>query len=420
LLRMLSVIARDQKYHDGITRLFDLCEMLHEETEPFSHEIEHVISQTHAQKLQRETKELVAEFTGQEALEKFLTRVRHLARSLRNDAESSQYLKDLRAYILDTKDSQHVRSDAFKQKSRDLIERGRRVADNVRYKPEVELFLDSCDDLMNNIKNDQLVTTLRERAGILVEDLTYEDTQGNRQLDTQVLGNIRKVIVPILADALKYIPIPRIEDSNTKREYVIENLVLCGYDVIPDNIFVHLESDSWVSVRELETERSKTRLVISLRNLRTEIKDIKFYFKRKQFPKMEESGIASLRIGGKGASLTITFKVDQMAGAPSATFTSGHVDFSVDQMDIDFDRATLTHDILVPMITGLFKRNIIHAIERAVEKNLGSVVNEIGLRLSEAVGGPEPRFVKQLASMTENVKQGEFSRRFRKRQEKLE
>jgi hypothetical protein len=419
LLRLMAVIARDQRYHEGIERLFDLSEMVYEETEPLSKQVEHVASQTHTQKLQQETKELIAEFTGKEALERFLTRVRHLARSLRNDPDASHYLKDLRSFILDTKNPEHVKSEAFKARSRDLIDRGSRLADHLRYKPEVEMFFDSCDELLNNLKNDELVNSLRERAGILMEDLTYEDIHGNRQVDTQILGNIRKVIVPVLADALKYIPIPRIEDINSKREYVIENLVLCGYDVIPDNIFVHLESDSWVSVRELETERSRTRLVISLRNLRTEIKDIKFYYKRKQFPKMEESGIASLRIGGKGASLCITFRVDQRPGEV-AHFTSGTVDFSIDQLDIDFDRATLTHDILVPMITGLFKRNIVHSIERAVEKNLGSVVNDIGLRLSEAMGGAQPRFFKQVEAMTQSVKEGEFSRRYRKRQEKLE
>jgi len=420
LLELFSVIARDPRYHEGISRLFDLSEMIYEETEPVSQKLQSAVSQPHTQKLQQESKELISEFTGKEALERFLQSARILARSLRNDRDASQYLRELREFILETKDPQHVKSEQFKNQSRNLIERGRRITDQLRYKPEVEEFLNALDALFNNLKDDELLATLRERAGILVEDLTTEDSQGNRQLDTQVLGNIRKVIVPVLADAFKYIPIPRFEDSNYKREYVIENLVLCGYDIIPDNIFVHLESDSWISVRELETQLSHTRLVISLKNLRTEIKDIKFYYKRKQFPKMEESGMASLRIGGRGASLTITFRVDQRPGETAPKFTSGHVDFSIDDMDIDFDRSTLTHDILVPMITTLFKQTIIHAIERGVEKNLGTVVNEIGRRLSESVGLSEPKFSKQIEIMSDSVKKGEFGRRFQKRQEKLE
>jgi len=384
-----------------------------------AHKIEQAATQTHTQALQQDTKELVAEFTGKESLNQFLSTLRILASSLRNDQTASEYLHDLKAFILETKDTEHVKTDEFKRSCRDLIDRGRILMDKLRYQSEVENFLNASDELLTKFKNDELVSELRKRAGILVEDLTYEDKQGNRHLDTQILGNIRRVIVPVLADALKYIPIPRIEDFNEKRDYVIDNLVICGYDVIPDNIFVHLESDSWVSVRELETQRSSTRLVLSLRNLRTEIKDIKFNYTRKQFPKMEESGLATLRIGGQGATLTITFQVDQKIGDTVARFSASHVDFNIDQMDIDFNRSTLTHDILVPMITGVYKRNLIHAIERAVEKNLGGFVNDIGPRLSEAVVGTQQHFTKQVESMTDSVKRGEFARTFQKRQEKL-
>jgi len=326
----------------------------------------------------------------------------------------------LKKFVLETRDPSLIQSDEFKDQTRVLVERGRTLVDNLRYRPEVEEFLDSADRLIENLKNDELVAELRERSGIVFEDLTYEDSAGNRQIDTQVLGNIRTALVPALADALKYIPIPRIEDSNIKREYSFDNVVLCGYDIVPENIFVHLESDSWVSVRELETESSRTRLVISLRNIRTELKDVQFYYKKKTFPKMADSGRATLRIGGRGASLTVTFLVDQRPGDNVAKFSSGKVDFHVDEMDIDYDRATLTHDILLPMITSLYKRTIVHKIERGVEKSLEKLVNDIGSRLSEVLMAPGNRFSKQVESLTDSVKQGELSQTYRKRQEKLE
>jgi hypothetical protein len=300
-----------------------------------------------------------------------------------------------------------------------LIERGRRLTDRLRNKDEVDEFLNAGDNLIDNIQNDKLVNSLREHAGILVDDLTYRDVQGNVHLDTQLLGNIRRVIVPVMADALKYIPIPRIEDRNRERQYVVENIVLCGYDVIPENIYIHLESDSFVSVKELETERAHTSLIIALRNFRTEIKDIKFYYKRLQFPQMEESGLVTFRIGGRGANLTMGFRVDQLPGETMPKFTAGQVNFSISDMDIEFDKSTLTHDVLVPMVTSLWKRNLIHAIERAVEKNLSGVINDIGKRLSEAIVGFEPRLAQQLNWMNDTVKKGDFSSTYRARQEKL-
>jgi len=426
LLEMFSVIARDDRYREGITQLFNMSEMITEEgdysAENLKQQVRETANQPHMQKLQQETKDLVAEFTGTASLERFLGSLRTLARSIRNDEQASQYMRDVKSFILDTRDPQHVQSEQFKQRSRELAERGRALADKMKNKAEVEEFFNAGDNLLNSLRDDELLNQLYQRAGMLVEDLTYEDTNGVRQIDTTTLGNIRNVIVPVLADAFKYIPIPRIEDSDSKREYMIDNVVLCGYDVIPDKIGLHLESDTSLNVRDIQTDKTRTRLVVSLRNLRTEIKDVKFYFKRKEFPKVADSGLATIRIGGKGAELKITFDVEQKAGERAAIFTSsGKVDFNIGTMDIDVNKDTINHDILIPMVIGLFKRNIISAIERGVEKNLTNVINDVGLKLSEALlRQSETGFTRQLEQMTQSVKKGEFGRRFEQRQRMLE
>jgi len=397
-----------------------MSEMLYQEAAvPMTENAQAVTTGPHTQKLKEETKDLVAEFSGRKSLDRFLDSIRAFYNTIRKDSEAPTYLKDLKSFILTTRDPQHVRSEEFRQQSRDLIERGRRITDRLRNTREVDDFLNASDALLNNINNNELVATLRERGGIVVDDLTYEDDEGKRQLNIQLLLNIRKVIVPVMADALKYIPIPKIEDRNGKREYVVDNIVLCGYDVIPENIFVRLEADSWINVKELEAERSHTSLIVALRNFRTEIKDIKFHYKRLSFPQMSESGVVTFRIGGKGANLTMAFKVEQRPSDTVPKFTGGRVDFFIDQMDIEFDKSTLNHDILVPMITSLFKRNLIHSIERAVEKNLGGAINDMGQRLTDALTGLEPRFSTRLNELSDKVKRGEFSHTYRQRQEKL-
>jgi len=419
-LRLLAVIAQEPTYRAGINRLLDMSDMVYEEGGKAKDVIKTVTRQTHAQKLKHETKELVAQFTTHETLEDFLDSFGTLVDRLRDDEETKRYLQELREFILETKSPEVVQSEDFKIHSKDLVKRGRKLIDEFRYSAEVDRFLDCSDAMLQSLKNDETVAKLREHAGIVAQDLTYEDANGNRQLDMQVLSSIRKVIVPVIADALKYIPIPKIEECNNKQEYTVDNIVLCGYDIIPENVFVHLESDTWVNVRELETDESKTRLVIKLKNIRTEFKDLQFYYKRKQFPKMEESGRVTIRMGGKGGTLTTTFYVNQRPQDTVPKFTSGIVDFDIDQLDFDFDRSTLSHDVLVPMITSLFKANIIHTIEKGVQKYLGSLVNDIGNRLSSAIAGWEPRLAKQLEFMKQGMKKGEFAHTYRKRQEKLE
>jgi len=298
------------------------------------------------------------------------------------------------------------------------------LVDQLVIKEEVQDFMDSGEAMLLNIKNDEILSELYRRAGILAEDLIYTDENGNQQLDTVVLGNIRNVLVPALADALKYIPIPKIQDSNAKREYAVDNIVLCGYDIVPENISVKMESDNNFNVRKIEGQHNESRLVISIKNIRTEIKDVWFYFHRKTFPKVEERGRVSVRLDGKGAELTITFRISHDSNADPnmiPQLIEGHVDFDIHSLDIKFDKDTLKHEILVPMLTKLFKSQIVSGIEKGVERNLTNLINKLGIALGEVIGNTSsPRFLKQLAMSREKLLKGEFARTYQKRQERLE
>jgi hypothetical protein len=56
LLDLFSVIARDQRYREGISRLLDLSELIYEETEPLTEKLQEAASQPHTEKLQEETR----------------------------------------------------------------------------------------------------------------------------------------------------------------------------------------------------------------------------------------------------------------------------------------------------------------------------------------------------------------------------
>lgn len=323
-------------------------------------------------------------------------------------------------FIIATKDANEIDTDKFKHHSRDLVTRGRTLINEMKYEQDVQVFLDRGDEILSNIRNDELLLLLRERAGIVAQDLVYTDDKGVSHLDREVLDNMRRVIIPVIAEAIKYIPIPRIEDSNSKREYAVDNIVVCGYDIVPENISVRLEYDSDMSIRELETQTSGTKLVITIKHIRTELKDLWFYFKRKSFPKVEEQGRVTVRLTGKGAQLAMTFNVKQEARDKRMEFVDGTTDFDIYNLDIDFDKSTLKHDVLVPMITNMFKSSIIRGIERGVEKALTKTINDVGARVTDLIISSTPRFSQQFEHLRERAKKGEFGHRYHKRQEKLE
>jgi len=338
-----------------------------------------------------ETEELVVTFTGRETLDQFKLRLRRLIRAINNDPELNQYTKDLKAFILSSKSEEEIRSEAFKRRTRELVDRGRNLVNKSKDRNELDQFLEAANELIENIKNDEYVKELRARAGIVRSDLTFVDSEGRTKIDVDMLVKLQTVLIPVLANTFQKIHIPRIENSDPKLDFWADNIVLCGYDILPDNIKFHVERDTEVSIREFDTRGSHTRLVIHLDKLRTEVRNIEFYFKRKSFPALSDSGLVTFRIPENGAHLAIYFTIEDRPGESHPRLEEGYADFTIRKMDIEFDKSTLKHDVLIPMFTGLIKPIIKAKIEKAVETNLTNALKQLGDRLTLALGELDPR-----------------------------
>jgi hypothetical protein len=285
---------------------------------------------------------------------------------------------------------------------------------------DLKPFLDSANIMIENIKNDELLQILRSLAGIVQSDLTYVDSEGKPQVDMDILTKLQKVIIPVLVDALKYIPVPRITSSDSHREFSLDNIVLCSYDIIPENISFHLESDSKFSIQDIEVKGTRTYLVIQLNHLRTELKDVEFYYKKKTFPELEDKGLVTFRIKGLGAKLTVTYNVEQAPEDKVPKIMKGNAHFDIADMDIEFNKSTIQHTVLVPMFTRLFKLQIKQEIEKQVETNLQSWIDKLGEMITSTIVQTNKPFLSGLDLAKRAIKSTQLSEVYQKRREKLE
>jgi len=389
--------------------------MYNANTLPNSGEIE-----PHALKAKKETEELVATFTGTETLKEFKISLRRLGHAFNNDPELQLYFSDVKTFTLSSKSEEEVRSEAFKLRSRDLVNRGRYLVNRSKDRREVDNFITIGNQLMENIKNDQYVKELRSRAGIVRSDLTFTDTEGRTKIDVDMLVKLQHVLMPVLAETFKKIQIPRIENSDKRLDWWVDNIVLCGYDIFPDNIKFHVERDSELSIREIEPKGSHTRLVMHLDKLRTEIKNIEFYFKRKTFPALSDSGLVTVRIPENGAHLGIFFTIEDRPGEKHPRLTEGYADFNIHKMDIEFDKSTLKHDVLLPFGTSVMKPIIRSKIEKAVETNLTSILQQLGDRMTLALGEINRPVFGNMGSVKETIKSSEPAQVLAQRKSVLE
>jgi hypothetical protein len=416
---MFILLAQQPTYRETLNRLFSLFEMWRNTSRqavvPGANK-----SETHVRRVAQETEDLVACFTGRESLEKWKTSMWRLIDLFDKNPEWNQYLTDLKNFIFSTQSEEQVRSEEFKKKSKELAHRGRDLVEQLKDRSEVDNFLDASEELMDNIKNDEYVKLLRDQAGIISSDISYKNMEGKTVLDTDILSKLQGVLLPVLAESFKYIPMPRIESRDSKREFWLDNITLCGYDVIPENIHFHLESDADLSLKDLEAKKSHTHLVITLDKFRTELKNMNFWFKKKTFPALTDSGVVSFRIGGDGARLKLVFTVEQNTADKLPRLTEGYADFHIRQLDINFDKSTLTHEVLLPMMTNMWKLQLQTQVEKAVEKNLSTVVQKLSDQLTSTLGEVNRPFLGGLEDAREAVKKSELSQVYQNRREKLE
>jgi len=300
------------------------------------------------------------------------------------------------------------------------VSRGRELVQEFKYRPEIDDFLDRTQELFDNIRNDEFVSVLRHHAGLIAEDISFIGPEGKTQIDLELVGNLRDVVVPVLAETFKYIPVPRIERSDKNRRYWVDNIVVCGYDVLPDNVRFQIESDSEVSIRDIETKKSNTRLIITLNQIRTELKNLDFFYEKKTTPTLTEGGRVTLRLGGDGATLSFIFEIEQNPEDKVPRLAEGEVHFNIHQLDIEYDKESLKHDVLVPMVTAVFKQQIQTEIEREIEKSFKKLMKPIGEQLMGALSKVNRPILSGVNKVRDVVKGSQVGQVYEKRREKLE
>jgi len=371
--RVFLLMAREPNYHDGIDSIFTLLDQFVKAGN---------ISPEKTQPVIKETEALVASFTGKPILERWKSELKYIVNTTQNNEELRKYFSDVRSFIKTTKSEAEVRSEVFKQRTRELTDRGRALFKKFSEVLNFKSFFATTRKLLKNFQDDKFIQALRHQAGIVRSDFTYIDSEGREQLDTHMITNLQKVILPVIADSLKYVPIPRIGSSTQNQEYWIDNIVLSLYDILPDNLLFHIESYTNVSLKELELKESKTHLIVELDHIITEVKDIEFYFKQKSGIEISDSGRVSLQFKGNGASLRMIFTMLQESSDSVPRITEGFARFKISDMDIKLDKATLNHDIMLPMLQKLFKGAIQSKIEKEIESNLSDFLKKLADNLN--------------------------------------
>jgi len=161
-------------------------------------------------------------------------------------------------------------------------------------------------------------------------------------------------------------------------------------------------------------------LIITLSKIRTELKNLDFFYEKKTIPTLTEGGRVTLRLGGDGATLSFVFEVQQNPEDKVPRLAEGEVHFDIHKLDIEFDKESLKHDVLVPMVTSIFKQQIQTEIERGVENSFKKLMKPIGEQLMGALSNVSRPILSGVSKVRDVVKGSQVGQVYEKRREMLE
>jgi hypothetical protein len=156
------------------------------------------------------------------------------------------------------------------------------------------------------------------------------NSEGNLKLKTHLWEDLATVIFPSLLKHIGYIPIPRVEYTDSQLDLVIENLTLEGQNLLPNSVELEMRNFFKLSAYEKIPNANRHSFWISFSQVQADLRDVAFYVHKKSgFPKIKDSGMADVVISGNGVSGKIHI---ESSGAKDRVFVVKDVKIKVDKL----------------------------------------------------------------------------------------
>jgi len=344
---------------------------------------------------------LVEEFTGSKSLNDLVFYTKEFFMMMKNDENLRTVLADSAAWGQDFFKTGYASQEAIPhteiQRLDCLLQRLDHTFVGLANHYVIWRLLEEIQQVSVAIRDDPFRQKLAMDTKVLVEDFLYYDQMGRPQLNTQVIGQLKSLLLPILKEQLAFIPLPRIEGSDEKMDYWIENVVLTTSDILPDNVKLDVRSKTLLN-RPGMTGNVVNVIRLKLDNVLIHLKDVRFWYRKKTFPKMTDEGFVDFFLTRNG--LRVTLEILTNFGEENI-FSVNNVKVSADRLKVKIHDSK--HDFLYSILMGFFsgrmKREIELKAEAAIRNNFAKLNGSL-IRIVHAAGQKRTSATSALGAKT--------------------
>ncbi|KAG2135159.1 hypothetical protein DEU56DRAFT_401150 [Suillus clintonianus] len=287
----------------------------------------------------------------------------------RRDEEFRSWFHRLNTYIRKVLlEAGFLLEDDCNREGNEILDSGRQFWDH-KYKEHFDNLFDAIGKWFSAMGEDPLNKRFGEDWARLTRDLLF-DSEGSLKFKADLWSDIRNVILPTMMQQVGYLPIPRVEYTDDALDLVVENITLQGRNLFPNVIVVEAYNLLKFSpYSDIQDERHH-EFTITLSQIQADIRDVALYFRKKTFPRMRDSGIADVILGGQG--MTVTIQLVSADKDRSSVFKVKNVHVKVDSLrfSIRDSKHDLFYKTLKPIATTVVKKHIQKAVAQAIRTGL--------------------------------------------------
>ena len=268
--------------------------------------------------------------------------------------------------------------DSADKKIQELRDEARKVDTESRLRNDIDAALAQIQITFNSVLQDEDISDLITTSSKIFNILSPLHATTNSDL----INDSLHVFIPLLIQAIQYIPIPRLEISVPEMDLLLENLIIEPGRTVNNTSFLpykfRIETQNDLEIRKTHTRKtvsSVTSLVtIAINGLSVRADEIGFWLRAHTgFFRFGDEGIMSIQLDERGIDIAIDVEVGKERLEKFLTLRKVRV--HVHKLSYTLRKSKLS------WLAWLFKPILRPIIRRVLEKQLATAIAD-GIRAS--------------------------------------
>jgi len=383
LTKLLRRIGSKQEYKEAVNHLFNIHDTISSWMTSIANSQELNVIEYHQRNALNAAKRVLGRFTGEEELHLFQQNFWALWLDFNNDPEVQEYFVNLRSFFVDTlQNPEKFTEEDQRECASEFVDHGRYLFNKGEYKQRWNDLWSQGKVLLDNMKNDAATTDFQTKLQRFSEDFAMRGGKPDIFVLSDSIGQLQYLMGPLLKKYLATIPVDIVEIQTKDMDFRMDGISFSGIDLLPSHMDFRMDNKLHLDFSQETKSVLRTRLVLLAENITPSFEHVKFQYRRKVFPKIDDYGAADLAFKGKGARIKLVWQIESMEGMiPQVRLLKSRC--TIDKIDIHIIGAETKHNWFDKIMAGMMEQKIKTWIANSIEQYLRSNINPLNEKLMD-------------------------------------